>query len=79
MKKTLQLLSLAIMLLLSVNVSADTIINSELNLNNPDIRKCLLESSQAAGWKVASVYINSDEKLVYVFSKDNDDKVYISK
>ena len=79
MKKKLQLLSVATMLLLSVNVSAETIINSELNLNNPDVRKCLIETTKAEGWKIASVYMNSSEKLVYVFSKDNDDKVYISK
>ena len=79
MKKKLQLLSVATMLLLSVNVSAETIINSELNLNNPDVRKCLIETTKAEGWKITSVYMNSSEKLVYVFSKDNNDKVYISK
>ena len=79
MKKTLQLLSVAMMLLLSINVNADTIINSELNLNNPDVRKCLIEASQSEGWKIASVYINADEKLVYIFSKGSNDKVYISK
>ncbi|PKQ45651.1 hypothetical protein [Confluentibacter flavum] len=79
MKKTLQFLSVAIILLLSINVKADTIINSELNLFNPDVRKCLLEASKSEGWELKSIYMNSEEKLVYVFSKGNDDKVYLSK
>ena len=79
MKKKLQLLSVAVILFLSANVNAETITNAELNLNNPDVRKCLIEASKAEGWKIASVYMNSYEKLVYVFSKDNNDKVFISK
>ncbi|MDO7172254.1 hypothetical protein [Mariniflexile sp. AS56] len=79
MKKKLQLLTAAIMLLLTVNVNADTIINSDLNLYNPDIRKCLLDASKSEGWELKSVYMNANNKLVYVFSKDSNDKVYISK
>lgn len=79
MKKKLQLLLVAFTLLVSFNVKADTIINSELNLLNPDVRKCLLEASEVEGWKVESIYMNSDDKLVYVFSKENNNRVYISK
>lgn len=79
MKKKLQLLVAAMMILLTVNVNADTIINSDLNLYNPDVRKCLLDASKSEGWELKSVYMNADKKLVYVFSKGNDDKVYLSK
>ncbi len=77
--KKLQLLLVAVTLLLSVNVNADDTINSSLNLNNPDVRKCLLETSKSDGWKLESVYLNSEEKLVYVFSKDKNTKTYKSK
>ena len=79
MKKKLQLLAAAFMILLSINVNADTIINSDLNLYNPDVRKCLLETSKNEGWELKATYINSEDKLVYVFSKGNDDKIYLSK
>ena len=79
MKKKLQLLLVAFTLLVSFNVKADTIINSELNLLNPDVRKCLREASEVEGWKVESIYMNSDDNLVYVFSKENNNRVYISK
>ena len=65
--------------MLSIKMKADTIINSDLNLYNPDVRKCLIEASQSEGWELKSIYMNSEEKLVYVFSKDNDDKIYLSK
>lgn len=79
MKKKLQLLAVAAMLLLSFNAKADTIKNSELNLNNPDVRKCLLDASKTDGWKLASVYLNADEKIVMIFDKGADSKVYTSK
>ena len=79
MKKKLQLLLAAIMILLTVNMNADTIINSDLNLYNPDVRKCLLEASKSEGWELKSIYMNADQKLVYVFSKGSDNKVYLSK
>jgi hypothetical protein len=79
MMKKLQLLFVAFMLLLSVNISADVIKINNLNLNNPDVRKCLLEASAQEGWELKSIYSDSDEKLVFVFSKGNDDKVYTSK
>jgi hypothetical protein len=79
MKKKLQLLAAALMILLSINVNADTIINSELSLNNPDVRKCLLEATKSEGWELKSIYMNSEDKLVFVFSKGNNDKVYVSK
>lgn len=79
MKKKLQLLAAAFMILLSINVNADTIINTDLVLENPDVRKCLLESSKNEGWELKSIYTNEENKLVFVFSKGNDDKIYISK
>ena len=79
MMKKLQLLSVAVMLLLSVKMNADVIKINNLNLLNPDVRKCLKEASANDGWELKSIYANSDEKLVFVFSKGNDDKVYTSK
>ena len=79
MKKKLQLLAAALMILLSINVNADTILNSELSLNNPDVGKRLLEATKSEGWELKSIYMNSEDKLVFVFSKGNNDKVYISK
>lgn len=79
MKKKLQLLAVATMLSFSFNAKADTIKNSALNLNNPDVRKCLLEASETDGWKLASVYLNADEKLVMIFDKGNDSREYTSK
>ena len=77
--KKLQLIIAAIALLLSIGVNADTIKNSKLNLNNPDVRKCLLESTKESGWDLASVYLNKDNKLVMIFDKGNDTKIYTSK
>mgnify|MGYP000586727833 CR=1 FL=1 len=79
MMKKLQLLFIAVILLLSVDMKADTIKNSELNLNNPDVRLCLLEASKNEGWKLASVYLDSEEKLVMIFDKGNDTKIYTSR
>ncbi|MBJ6368224.1 hypothetical protein [Snuella sedimenti] len=79
MKRKLQLLPLAIALLLSVKVSADDVTRiNNLDLNNPDVRKCLIEASKSEGWDLKSVYLNSEEKLVYIFSKGKNDKVYTS-
>lgn len=77
--KKLQLLLVAMMLLLSVGANADTIKNSELNLNNPDVRKCLLDATSSEGWTLESVYLNPDEKLVMIFGKDKDKRVYTSR
>lgn len=77
--KKLQLFLVAAMLLLSIDVKADDTINANLNLNNPDVRKCLLEASKDEGWKLAAFYFNADEKLVMIFEKDNNSKVYMSK
>lgn len=66
------------MILLSVSVNADDIINNDLNLNNPDVRKCLLEASEEDGWKLKSVYMNSNDKLVMVFDKGDTTKIYKS-
>ena len=80
MNKKLQLFCVAMVLLFSVKVKADDVkrINN-LNLLNPDVRKCLLDASAKEGWELKSVYMNSEDKLVYVFSKGNDDKIYTSK
>ena len=61
--KKLQLLFVAMVLSLSFGANADTIKNSDLNLLNPDVRKCLLDSSLSEGWKLESVYTDSKEKL----------------
>lgn len=67
------------MILLSISVNAEDIINSDLNLSNPDVRKCLLEASTEDGWKLKSVYMNSNDKLVMVFDKGDTTKIYKSK
>ncbi len=67
------------MILLSIGMNAEDIINTDLNLSNPDVRKCLLEASQEDGWKLKSVYMSSSEKLVMVFDKGNTTKIYKSK
>ena len=77
--KKLQLLFVAMMLLLSVGANADTIKNSELNLNNPDVRKCLLDATSSEGWKLESVYSDSKENLVMIFGKGDNKRMYISK
>ncbi|TXG37059.1 hypothetical protein [Seonamhaeicola maritimus] len=79
MMKKLHLVLAVIMLSFSISANADTIKNSDLNLNNPDVRKCLLDATKSEGWNLASVYLNSDDKLVYIFDKGNDTKIYTSK
>lgn len=78
--KKLQLLVVAMLLLFSVDMRADdVIVNSDLNLYNPDVRKCLLEASKKEGWELKSVYMNAKDQLVMVFDKDNSTKVYKTK
>ncbi|MBC3758372.1 hypothetical protein H7U19_08155 [Hyunsoonleella sp. SJ7] len=80
MMKKLQLLVVAMLLLFSVDMRADdVIVNSDLNLYNPDVRKCLLEASKKEGWELKSVYMNAKDQLVMVFDKDNSTKVYKTK
>lgn len=80
MNKKLQLFCVAAVLLFSVKMNADDVTRiNNLNLLNPDVRKCLLETSKHEGWELKSTYMNADDKLVYVFSKGNDDKIYTSK
>lgn len=79
MMKKLQLLSVAFMLLLSVNMNADVIKINNINLLNPDVRKCLLEASKSEGWDLKAIYSDASENLVFVFSKGDNDKVYTSK
>lgn len=77
--KKLQLLFVAMILLLSIDVKADDIVNSSLNLSNPDVRKCLVEATKSEGWKLTAFYYNADEKLVMIFEKGNNTKTYMSK
>ena len=79
MMRKLQLLAVAVVLMISVNVNAGTIKNSKLNLNNPDIRKCLINTTQSEGWELTTVYLNSNNKLVMIFDKGSDSKVYTSR
>jgi len=79
MMKKLQFGFLAIALLFSVNMKAEDIINSSLNLENPDVRKCLLEASKSEGWELKSVYVNTEDQLVMIFDKGNDTKIYKTK
>ena len=79
MMKKLQLLSVVAMLLVSFTIEANDIpVNSTLNLYNPDVRKCLLESAKNEGWELKSVYLNSKKELVMIFEKDNNKRVYKS-
>lgn len=73
MKKTLIFASM--MLLLSVSVQATEL---RLNLNNPDVRKCLLDASESEGWELKALYQNTNEELVYVFVKGNEKRTYTS-
>ena len=78
--KKLQLLLIVMALMVSVQVNAtDNPINTQFNLNNPDVRKCLIEASKSEGWNLEAYYINSNEKLVLVFGKDGETKVYAAK
>lgn len=75
--KKVQFLCLAAMLLLSININADTV-NPNLNLLNPDVRKCLIEASTSEGWKLEAVYLNNQDRLVMVFGKGTETKTYTS-
>ncbi|GAL65576.1 hypothetical protein [Jejuia pallidilutea] len=67
------------MILLSISVNAEDIINTDLNLYNPDVRKCLLEATKESGWELKSVYTNDKDQLVMVFDKGDTTKIYKSK
>lgn len=78
--RKLQLLLIAIVLMVSMQVNAnEKPINREFNLNNPDVRKCLIEASKSEGWKLEAYYINANNKLVMVFGKDGETKVYATR
>lgn len=80
MIKKLQFSLVTMMLLLSVHVNADEIIvNSNLDLYNPDVRKCLLDATKQEGWELKSVYLDSEDKLIMIFDKGNDSKIYKTK
>ena len=74
-----RILLASVMILLSISVNADDIINTDLNLYNPDVRKCLLESSKEEGWTLKSVYMNAEDVLVMIFDKGTTTKIYKSK
>ena len=77
--KKLKLLLLAMVLMVSTQVEAtENPINAEFNLINPDVRKCLIEASKSEGWKLETFYMNSEEKLVMIFGKEDETKVYVS-
>ncbi|WP_242203449.1 hypothetical protein [Aestuariivivens insulae] len=78
--KKLQLLFATVLLLLSFNVKADDMtLNTKLNLFNPDVRKCLIETSKAEGWELKSVYLNTKHEIVMIFDKGEETRIYISK
>lgn len=78
--KTLQSILAAFVLLISFNVQADNVIlNKNLNLFNPDVRQCLIESSKAEGWELRSVYLNTKSEIIMIFEKDGDKKIYKSR
>ncbi|MEP3837290.1 MAG: hypothetical protein ABJM36_06560 [Algibacter sp.] len=79
MKNKFQGLFIAAVLLVSIDTHADDPINSSLNLSNPDVRKCLIESTKSEGWKLAALYYDENQKLVMIFDKGKDSKTYISK
>ncbi|WP_242092296.1 hypothetical protein [Aestuariivivens sediminicola] len=78
--KTLQSLLVAVLLLLSFNAKADDmILNTDLNLFNPDVRKCLIESSKEDGWELKSVYLNTKNEIIMIFDRGDETKIYKSK
>ncbi|WP_242120245.1 hypothetical protein [Aestuariivivens sediminicola] len=78
--KTLQSLLVVVLLLLSFNAKADDmILNTDLNLFNPDVRKCLIESSKEDGWELKSVYLNTKNEIIMIFDRGDETKIYKSK
>lgn len=78
--KTLQSILSTSLLLLSFNVKANEYRpNTDLNLFNPDVRKCLVESSQSEGWVLQSIYLDDNKKIVMIFNKGEEKKMYRSK
>ncbi|MBD0833899.1 hypothetical protein [Aestuariibaculum suncheonense] len=55
------------MLLLTLSAKA---IELNLNLNNPDVRQCLIDSASEAGWELKAKYLDDNDKVVLVFKKD---------
>ncbi|WP_242083821.1 hypothetical protein [Aestuariivivens sediminis] len=78
--KKLQTLVAAVLLLLSFNVKADDMtLNTNLNLFNPDVRKCLVETSKADGWELKSVYLNTKNEIIMIFDKGEETRIYKSR
>lgn len=78
--KTIQNLLATGLLLLSFNVKAnENKPNTNLNLLNPDVRKCLIDASKEEGWELKSVYLDDNKKIVMVFYNGGEKKVYKSK
>ncbi|MCH4552020.1 MULTISPECIES: hypothetical protein [Aestuariibaculum] len=55
------------MLLLTANVKA---VELNLNLNNPDVRQCLIDSASKDGWELKAKYLDDNDKVVLVFKKE---------
>ena len=73
--KKLQLLCASLVLLLTVTVNAAEL---RLNLENPDVRKCLIEATEDEGWELKASYMNANEKLVMIFVKGTQTRSYTS-
>ena len=54
-------------------------VDNDLNLENPDVRKCLIEAAASEGWMLHSKEYNANKKLVMVFKRNNEEKVYTNK
>ncbi|MEC3906400.1 hypothetical protein VOI54_05180 [Tamlana sp. 2201CG12-4] len=73
--KKITLLCASLMLLLTVTVNATEL---RLNLNNPDVRKCLIEATKYEGWELRASYMNTNDKLVMIFVKGDETRTYTS-
>ncbi|WMI66542.1 hypothetical protein RBH94_05120 [Aestuariibaculum sp. YM273] len=56
------------MLLLTTHVKA---VELNLNLNNPDVRQCLIDSANEEGWELKAKYLDENDKVVLVFKKED--------
>ena len=78
--KTIQNILAAGLLLMSFSVKAnEDKPNTDLNLFNPDVRKCLIDASKSEGWELKSVYLDDSKHIIMVFNKGEEKKIYKSK
>lgn len=68
---------IAILLIMLISLSAFG--KRKLNLENGDVRKCLIESAEQEGWTVLKPYYNKNGKLVIVVYKGSVTRKYVSK